>query len=56
LKEQIIKLPNEKVMLEYKEETDNIFNLMHLLRLKNTKLREARDILLPRLMNGEIEV
>jgi type I restriction enzyme S subunit len=56
LKEQIIKLPNEKVMLEYKEETDNIFNLMHLLRLKNAKLREARDILLPKLMNGEIEV
>lgn len=43
-------------MLEYKEETDKIFNLIQLLRLQNTKLREARDILLPKLMNGQIEV
>lgn len=56
LKEQVIKLPSEKVMLEYKEETDKIFNLIQLLRLQNTKLREARDILLPKLMNGQIEV
>ncbi|CAN1573433.1 HsdS Restriction endonuclease S subunits [Spirosomataceae bacterium] len=56
LKEQIIKLPSEKVMLEFKEETENIFNLIQLLRLQNTKLREARDILLPKLMNGQIEV
>ncbi len=56
LKEQIIKLPNEKVMQEYKEETDKVFNLIQLLRLQNNKLREARDILLPKLMNGQIEV
>lgn len=56
LKEQVIKLPSEKVMLEYKEETDRIFSLIQILRLQNTKLREARDILLPRLMNGQIEV
>jgi type I restriction enzyme S subunit len=56
LKEQVIKLPSEKVMVEYKEETDKIFNLIQLLRIQNTKLREARDILLPKLMNGQIEV
>ena len=56
LKEQVIKLPSEKVMSEYKIETDRIFNLMQVLRLQNAKLREARDILLPRLMSGEIEV
>jgi type I restriction enzyme S subunit len=56
LKEQVIKLPSDKVMLEYKEETDKIFNLIQVLRLQNTKLREARDILLPRLMSGLIEV
>ena len=56
LKEQVIKLPNEKVMLEYKEETDKIFSLIQILRTQNTKLREARDILLPKLMNGQIEV
>ena len=56
LKEQVIKLPSEKVMMEYKNETDVIFNLVQVLRLQNTKLREARDILLPRLMTGQIEV
>lgn len=56
LKEQLIKLPSKEVMLEYREETDKIFNLIQLLRLQNTKLREARDILLPKLMNGQIEV
>jgi type I restriction enzyme S subunit len=56
LKEQVIKLPSEKVMNTYREETDKIFRLMQLLRLQNTKLREARNILLPKLMNGQIEV
>ncbi len=56
LKEQVIKLPSEKVMFEYKEEIDKVFNLIQILGLQNTKLREAQDILLPRLMSGEIEV
>jgi type I restriction enzyme S subunit len=56
LKEQVIKLPSEKVMQYYKEEAENIFNLIQILRLQNTKLREARDILLPKLMNGQIEM
>ncbi|NDA62132.1 MAG: restriction endonuclease subunit S [Chitinophagia bacterium] len=56
LKEQVIKLPSEKVMLEYTKETDKIFNLIQVLRLQNNKLREAQDILLPRLMSGHIEV
>ena len=56
LKEQIIKLPSERVMNDYRIETDVIFNLIQVLRVQNTKLREARDLLLPRLMNGEIAV
>lgn len=56
LKEQIIHLPSEKVMWDYKLETDKIFNLIQVLRLQNTKLREARDILLPRLLSGQIAV
>lgn len=56
LKEQPIKLPSESVMQEFKKEADKIFSLIQILRLQNTKLREARDILLPKLMNGQIEV
>jgi len=52
-----IKLPkDEKVLIEFEKEFEVIFNLIENLLKQNTKLREARDILLPRLMSGEIEV
>lgn len=49
-------LPPKKVINEYKRDVMNDFNLIQNLLKQNTKLREARDILLPRLMSGEIEV
>ena len=54
--EAIIQIPLDSVMREYNEETYQCFELKNILQKQNTKLREARDILLPRLMNGEIEV
>lgn len=56
LKDQYIYLPADEVMSEYKRSTDPCFALIHILREQNRKLAEARDILLPRLMNGEITV
>jgi len=56
LKEQVIKLPSELIMKEYENSTYRSYSLVGILRLQNTKLKEARDILLPRLMNGMIEV
>lgn len=47
--------PNEN-MDEVLEELNTMRKLKIVLAEQNTKLREARDILLPRLMNGEIEV
>ena len=41
---------------EFDNEVNQIFQLMKVLQKQNTKLREARDILLPRLMNGQIAV
>lgn len=49
-------LPSKKVMEEYEIITEPIFKLKAILAEQNAKLREARDILLPRLMSGEIEV
>ncbi|HRE57033.1 MAG TPA: restriction endonuclease subunit S [Candidatus Kapabacteria bacterium] len=49
-------VPNKKVLIEFTQEFEAPFNLILTLQKQNTKLREARDILLPRLMNGEIEV
>jgi len=52
-----IKLPkDEKVLIDFQKEFETLFNLIENLLKQNTKLREARDILLPKLMNGQIEV
>jgi type I restriction enzyme S subunit len=53
IKIQIISLP---IMNEFEREAESIFNLVWNLQKQNTKLREARDILLPKLMSGQIEV
>lgn len=52
-----IKLPkNEKVLIDFEQEFEVTFNFIENLLKQNTRLREARDILLPKLMNGQIEV
>ncbi len=52
-----IKIPkDEMVLVDFERQFEIIFNFIENLLKQNTKLREARDILLPRLMNGEIEV
>jgi type I restriction enzyme S subunit len=52
-----MKLPkDEKVLEDFEREFDVTFNFIENLLKQNTKLREARDILLPKLMNGQIEV
>jgi len=40
----------------YAEQAEPIADMIETLALQNQKLRAARDLLLPRLMNGEIEV
>jgi len=47
---------SKDIMDEYHEEVNQLFELKYVLEKQNIKLREARDILLPRLMSGEIEV
>ncbi|MBX7154271.1 MAG: restriction endonuclease subunit S [Bacteriodetes bacterium] len=54
--EQKITIPKESELRAFTEKVKPIFTLISTLGEQNTKLREARDILLPRLMNGEIEV
>ena len=49
-------VPNENTLIDFGSEHETSFKLILTLQKQNTKLREARDILLPRLMNGEIEV
>jgi len=51
-----IKLPREKDLNDFIEFSNPIYSLILILQKQNTKLRESRDILLPRLMSGDIEV
>ena len=53
-----IKIPmiSSTLMNQFEKENEPVFNLVWNLQKQNTKLRDARDILLPRLMSREIEV
>lgn len=48
--------PDRDVARKFSEITLDIFNKITLLQKQNKKLKEARDILTPRLISGEIEV
>ncbi len=54
--EMEIGIPPQKVAANFDKITMPLLKLVNNLHNQNTKLREARDILLPKLMNGEIEV
>ena len=51
-----ITIPKETELRAFTEKVKPIFTLISTLGEQNSKLREARDILLPKLMNGQIEV
>lgn len=48
--------PPKAILTEFEEQTKNIDQILDNLTTQNQKLAEARDLLLPRLMNGEIAV
>lgn len=56
IEEVKITLPNKNEMKLFTDKVAPIFSLISNLGEQNTKLREAKDILLPRLISGEIEV
>lgn len=51
-----VNVPSKLVLNEFISEHEPSFNMILNLQRQNTKLKEARDILLPKLMNGQIEV
>lgn len=56
LKELDVIIPNEDLIKEMNLLIEPIYNLINTLFEQNQRLREARDILLPRLMMGMVEV
>ncbi|MBL7694845.1 MAG: restriction endonuclease subunit S [Ferruginibacter sp.] len=56
LRQLVVSFPIEKELIDLWNICKPLFQLKQTLINQNIKLREARDILLPRLMSGEIEV
>lgn len=56
LMQQLILLPNEKILTNYNRLAINLYNQILCKSILIAKLVEARDKLLPKLMSGEIEV
>jgi type I restriction enzyme S subunit len=52
----VIAVPSHDIMIEYQESSTPAFELINTLKKQNNKLREARNLLLPKLMSGEITV
>ena len=53
---QKIIIPTSKIMKEYEQFAKSIYNIIDTLSSENILLKEARNILLPRLMTGMIDV
>ena len=51
-----ILIPNKLLLTDFEEYISPIFNQINTLKKSVQKLKEARDILLPRLMDGSLEV
>lgn len=49
-------IPNSALLEEFASQCEPMFRLIHRLELKNRRLAQARDLLLPRLMDGRISV
>ncbi len=55
-REMPVVLPSKGVLLEFSSQAYTLLQQVRLLKKQNLKLQQARDILLPKLMSGEIDV
>ena len=56
LKEARVIMPNKTIMVAFLQQAGELQSMLWTLREQNNKLVNARDLLLPRLMNGEVAV
>jgi len=52
----LIIYPHEKYLEKFHDATDPIFEKIKILQFKNENLRRTRDLLLPNLISGELNV
>ena len=51
-----ITMPSDDVVQTFEKQIDDIYDSIRMLLLKNKNLARQRDMLLPRLMSGKLEV
>ena len=51
-----ITMPSDDVIQAFEKQIDDIYENIKMLLMKNKNLAEQRDMLLPRLMSGKLEV
>ena len=56
IKNYSMTMPEEELMIKFVEYVQPVFDHIRNLQLQIVRLKQARDLLLPRLMNGEIKV
>lgn len=56
VKKQKVLIPPENLLSNFSDVVERLYNQIENILHQNEKLAEARDILLPRLMSGEIAV
>jgi type I restriction enzyme S subunit len=56
IKNLIVSVPKDADLKIFNSEMKSLYQLIKNIHQQNTKLREARDILLPKLMNGQVVV
>ena len=49
-------IPTEFLLISFRKKVVSILNIVNTLRLKNVNLRQTRDLLLPKLISGKIDV
>jgi type I restriction enzyme S subunit len=56
LKKEKVLLPTKKIANEFNSFTENLYKEIDLLRGKNQTLKQTRDLLLPRLLSGKLDI
>ncbi len=56
VKNMSILIPKASILFQFNKNIDDLFNQIKTLSIKNENLKQTRDILLPRLISGEINV
>lgn len=54
--ESLVLVPNRKLIEQYDDQVKDTYAQINMLRSQNAKLAQARDLLLPKLMSGELTV